>query len=139
MHAVAVTDAEGTVELLRSRHPGGATVSADDRPPDFTGALVVPAVSLDGFVAQSGVRSPDLVKIDVEGAESLVLAGMERLLRDARPVVLCEVDDRDAAAAAEKLHRVRARLEAAGYSVRTLAPSYAGSPSTVLHVVATPD
>ena len=95
VHAVAVTDTNGTVELLRSRHPGGATVSADDRPPDFTGALVVPAVSLDGFVAQADVRRPDLVKIDVEGAEMLVLSGMEGLLREARPVVLCEVDDRE--------------------------------------------
>ena len=35
---------------------------------------------------------PDLVKIDVEGAESLVLAGAERLLAQVRPRILCEVN-----------------------------------------------
>jgi FkbM family methyltransferase len=34
---------------------------------------------------------PTLVKIDVEGAELEVLAGMSRLLRDARPLVVCEM------------------------------------------------
>ncbi|MEO8660329.1 MAG: FkbM family methyltransferase [Bryobacteraceae bacterium] len=35
---------------------------------------------------------PNLVKIDVEGAESLVLAGAERLLSQIRPRILCEVN-----------------------------------------------
>jgi len=35
---------------------------------------------------------PDVLKIDVEGAESGVLRGGERLLATARPVVLCEAN-----------------------------------------------
>jgi len=38
-----------------------------------------------------GRPPPSLVKIDVEGAELEVLAGMTRLLREARPVVVCEM------------------------------------------------
>jgi FkbM family methyltransferase len=34
---------------------------------------------------------PTLVKIDVEGAELDVIAGMPRLLREARPLVVCEM------------------------------------------------
>jgi FkbM family methyltransferase len=138
VHALAVADVDGTIELLRSRHPGGATVSQVDRPRDFTEALTVPATTLDRFVARGGVRPPNVVKIDVEGAERSVLTGMAGLLRDARPVVVCEVDDRDPARAAAKLDEVSGILTAKGYSVRTLAPSYEGSPSTVLHLVATP-
>ena len=48
-------------------------------------------ITLDELVASGQARPPDVVKIDVEGAELEVLAGMERLLRDVRPVVICEM------------------------------------------------
>ena len=51
----------------------------------------VPAISLDDYFP-SGSRL-NLVKIDVEGAEAQVLAGMRRLLREARPVALIEFHD----------------------------------------------
>lgn len=52
----------------------------------------VRVVSIDGWRAgDTGVRSPSLVMIDVEGAELEVLAGMRDTLREHRPVVLCEV------------------------------------------------
>ena len=40
---------------------------------------------------------PTLVKIDVEGAELDVVAGMSRLLREARPIVVCEMHGLNAA------------------------------------------
>lgn len=45
--------------------------------------LAVPAVTLD----RSGLEPPDLIKMDVEGAESLVLKGARDTLCNARPVV----------------------------------------------------
>jgi FkbM family methyltransferase len=53
--------------------------------------LEVPAVSLDRWYAP-GARL-DFVKIDVEGAEGLVLAGMRRVLREARPLLALEFHD----------------------------------------------
>jgi hypothetical protein len=53
--------------------------------------LEVRAVSLDDYLPSG--EPVQLVKIDVEGAEALVLAGMRRLLRESRPVVLVEFHD----------------------------------------------
>ena len=55
---------------------------------------------------------PTLVKIDVEGAELEVLAGMSRLLREARPLVICEMHGLNAAFCAA--------MRAAGYAVSNL-------------------
>jgi FkbM family methyltransferase len=52
---------------------------------------LVPGYALDDLVAPP----PTLVKIDVEGAELDVLSGMRRLLADVRPIVICEMHDRN--------------------------------------------
>lgn len=53
--------------------------------------LEVRAVSLDNWFATG--QALNFVKIDVEGAESLVLAGLRRVLREQRPVVAIEFHD----------------------------------------------
>jgi FkbM family methyltransferase len=50
--------------------------------------LEVAATSLDSYFAAE--TELDLVKIDVEGAEAQVIAGMDRLLREARPALAIE-------------------------------------------------
>lgn len=57
-----------------------------------SGALVVPVMTLDALVAQ-GMRPPDLVKIDVEGAELAVLHGARDLLARRRTIWLVALDD----------------------------------------------
>lgn len=51
--------------------------------------LSVPTVRLDSFVQH--YPAPDFVKIDVEGAENLVIEGMTEILKKKKPTVLCEV------------------------------------------------
>lgn len=53
-------------------------------------SVSVMTVSLDWLLDR--FAPPAFVKIDVEGAEAAVLRGAQRLLREARPVVLCETD-----------------------------------------------
>ena len=55
---------------------------------------LVPTVSLDWLAAH--FPQPDVIKIDVEGAEAQVLAGGPAVLR-ARPRIICEVAKRNAA------------------------------------------
>lgn len=52
--------------------------------------ITVQSTAIDAFVS-SGHRPPSFVKIDVEGAEDLVLMGAQDTLRNVRPLVLCEI------------------------------------------------
>ena len=50
---------------------------------------LVPAFNLDWLLSKLPV--PDIVKIDVEGAELEVLSNQVRMLTEVRPVILCEI------------------------------------------------
>jgi FkbM family methyltransferase len=74
---------------------------------------------------------PTIVKIDVEGAELDVLAGMTRLLRDARPLVICEMHGRNA--------EFCATMDAAGYDVGNLdGPEPVHEAGVNVHALCTP-
>jgi len=52
--------------------------------------ITVPTVSMDAFCSAGGLK-PSLIKVDVEGAELLVLRGASRILLEARPNVVLAV------------------------------------------------
>jgi FkbM family methyltransferase len=54
-------------------------------------SVQVPCTTLDDFAREHA--APNLVKIDVEGAESDVLKGSEMVFTESRPHLLCEVHD----------------------------------------------
>jgi FkbM family methyltransferase len=98
--AAAVSDVPGPVEFFIARrgragnHLGsvpGSTQTGGTRE-----VRRVDAVTLDGLLDRS--PAPQVLKIDTEGAELLCLRGAGRLLREVRPVLLCEVGDDNAAA-----------------------------------------
>ena len=51
----------------------------------------VRTISLDEFTSDSNNGTPDIIKLDIEGAESLALAGTVKLLRTRKPVLFIEV------------------------------------------------
>ncbi|MCW2715749.1 MAG: methyltransferase FkbM family [Frankiales bacterium] len=138
VHTVAVSDTDGTAELMLAGHPGGATLSTADTPADLTERVTVRVVTLDGLVASGAVPPPDVVKIDVEGAEMQVLDGMTRLLTTQRPALVCELDAADPATLAVKVAGWKERMAALDYDVRDLASSYEGSGWHVYHATACP-
>ena len=82
-------------------------------PAGFTAFVEVETVSLDSWLAERPV-DPALIKIDVEGAEDLVVGGMEQTLR-ARPPrrIVCETVRGGPADAILRAHGYRVRsLEA---------------------------
>src|SRR6185503_8090070 len=53
----------------------------------------IEVVAIDDLVASGRIRPPNLVKIDVEGAEIDVLEGMRRTIEEHRPAIVCELHD----------------------------------------------
>jgi len=101
----AVSDAPGVVQLSVSNRGRSSNFMAGTPGSSTSGgvrALVdVAAVTLDGLMETTG--APDVVKIDVETAEMLVLSGGTRLLAEARPIILVEVEHANSEAAATLL------------------------------------
>jgi hypothetical protein len=77
-------------------------------------AIEVGAETLDHLVESGMVPEPDLIKIDVEGAEAMLLAGGERVLRKRRPQLFIEVHSPELARECDEM------LSAYGYRVRVL-------------------
>jgi FkbM family methyltransferase len=78
--------------------------------------ISVPAVRLDELVFGEGRRAPDLIKMDVEGAEWDALHGAQRLLSEVHPKLLCEVHD------PAQMGQIRAYLEQCGYAAEEWKP-----------------
>jgi hypothetical protein len=49
--------------------------------------------SLDDYVRQKALARVDLLKMDVEGAEMLLVRGAGQVLKEHRPVPMCEFSD----------------------------------------------
>lgn len=79
-------------------------------------AVEVEGDTLDHLCEKNNLQ-PTLVKIDVEGAEGLVLSGAQKVFENYRPVLVSELDDRLLAQLGWKAQRVLALLEGFGYRV----------------------
>jgi hypothetical protein len=123
---------------MLARHIGGATIASVGPPPDLRGTIEVELVTIDALIAQRGLRPPNLVKVDVEGAELDALKGMAETLRTHRPTVLYEVDDASPAGLHRKAADLAAFWDAAGYAVTTLPSAYEEIDWQVAHMVARP-
>jgi FkbM family methyltransferase len=92
VHRVALSDQAGerTLHLpLQGGRPDTGRASFLD-PGGTRERTVVPVRSLDSY----GFRDVGLIKIDVEGHESAVLAGAAETIRACRPVLIVEIEQR---------------------------------------------
>jgi|ERR1700722_1947287 len=86
---IALSDRDGTSNLQIGSTSGAHTLS-----PEFNGlrTIAVPTRTLDGIVAEQGLRAVDMLKIDVQGLELAVLRGAAETLRaNPRIVVLLDL------------------------------------------------
>lgn len=93
VHEIAVCD---TVGKLTFNIGVGSTTGILDkvskpRHRENRNALEVEATTLDEFVNREDVRPPDVIKVDVEGAEATVMKGATKVLSKVRPKILVEV------------------------------------------------
>jgi FkbM family methyltransferase len=116
----------GSVGFERNElHPGDHRIRLD------AGGMMVPAVTIDDLVTEAGTPPVSLVKIDVQGAELLVLEGAKRTLDKMRPVLFVEVDDRALGSFGSSAQALVAHVEGAGYEMYELA--YEGAPRKLSH------
>ena len=94
----ALSASTGTAEMFVSPWSAFHSLNVDgaskreNHGPDG-GQITVETVTLDEFVQRDGVSAPDLIKLDVEGAELLVVEGMRETLHTVQPLLLVEVHD----------------------------------------------
>jgi FkbM family methyltransferase len=103
-------------------HPSvamGRLAAPDAANEPAAGLLEVEVIALDDFAAASGTI-PGLIKMDIEGGEAAALRGARRLMRQAKPVLLLELHEAQAAEA----DTVFDELQQMGYEVRRLARRY---------------
>lgn len=134
--AVGATSRTG--ELLLAHHIGGATIDSVDAPPDLRGRIAIEIVAMDDIMGPRQLRPPQLVKVDVEGAELAVLTGMRNALCGHRPKVVYEVDDATREGMERKAAEVAAFLTGLNYAVADLPAAYPNADWHVSHYLAQP-
>ena len=93
IHSFAIGDVDSEAELRIPRTNAGAAslVPTKDAGVFPTKRVLVPVRSFMGWWRDVGQPNVDVVKIDVEGFEPEVVAGMWPMLQDIRPVLIIEM------------------------------------------------
>ena len=92
LEPLAASEHDGTLRLAVRRgeeltfHASACAYDVGDQ----RKVIDVATCALDGYLARTG-SVPDLLQIDVEGAELAVLKGAQATLREARPKLLIEI------------------------------------------------
>jgi FkbM family methyltransferase len=81
---------------------GDGNVAVANEPTVRPTTYQVKAVSMDQYVAETGAK-PDLIKLDAEGVEEAILAGMKNTIATCRPKITLEVGDYGTAGRSRKL------------------------------------
>jgi FkbM family methyltransferase len=91
-HTVALGDRDGTAGFLVLDESGLGKLSDYGKSHDpVRGNIEVPIRRLDGFRAEAKLPPPNVIKIDVEGAEVEVLRGATATIAEARPLLFIEM------------------------------------------------
>lgn len=122
--SIAVSDTIGRTPLFFGTNDSQPSLLA--RP---GGSLMVETTTLDDFASRH--RRPNLVKVDVEGAEYAVLLGARQLLATDPPITwVVELHTR------EVREPVRRVFDRNGYRVEELTPAVRRPHSSVRHIIA---
>lgn len=138
VHESAVARTTGQAELRLAHYAGGAALADAPSPPDVKGSIRVATLAIDDLIETRGAPPPDVVKIDVEGAELAALEGMACTIARHRPAILYEIDAGDARAWAERAERCARWLRACGYRIEKLPDCYPGGSWVVGNFLALP-
>ena len=116
IHRLALGDRDGETEfVLMAEDTMGKLAASEFKTARASGArFKVRVARLDTLVQRGEVPLPDLIKVDVEGAEKMFLEGAMNSLRAKRPLVLLEYHSGPLARACAEI------LEGLGYQIEWL-------------------
>jgi FkbM family methyltransferase len=91
VHPIVLTDWRGVCRFsVDTVTQSTSHISAEDEP-----GIDLACSDLDSYMSNMNLPLPDLIKMDVEGADEAILRGMQRLLRQRRTYVFLEGGLRD--------------------------------------------
>jgi FkbM family methyltransferase len=114
VHQVAVSDRVAELPFQTTGTNGSV---------DFERAiphLFVPSINLDSFLPEERV---DLIKIDIEAHEPMALRGMQRIIEDNRPIIICEVNPWALSKNGDDALALLRQLAAPGYALSVIPQS----------------
>ena len=137
---VALTQTRGKAWLYHGWDPVGNSLGMD--PLCGNQGEEVQTESLDNLLEENGIDRVDVIKVDVEGAEELVLRGATRTITNNRPVVIFEYNPGCSARLSLSPYGARDFLESLGYEFVVLGDCAASNTSesgpTYFNIVAIP-
>lgn len=120
VYQVAVADESDRAEFVISPNSTDSSLAVSETCNEET-RIEVDTAALDSFREQNELRVPDVLKIDVEGAERLALRGMSSLLEGSTPrLIYCEVHTDATEGPNDKADSVESTLRANGFEITTL-------------------
>ncbi len=129
----AVSDKQGIAEFLVADRGRSSNALAETGARGQAGGVryrqYVPTLTLDSML--DSFPAPDILKIDVEGAEIMVLKGGRRLLEEVRPKLYIEVGEDEA-------DEVTATLRSYGYDLFAMSDLESPLDSCVFNTLAVP-
>lgn len=114
---VALSDSDGEAELELK---GGVGDGKHTLNTSNTGQkITIQTCRLDTLIAQDDIPQPNVMKIDVEGAEAKVLDGAEDTLSDVRSII-CEVHTQDLQKFESSSEEIETKLNDSGFSTERI-------------------
>jgi FkbM family methyltransferase len=100
LEPIAVSDTNGEVEFIQYTNPkyphlkynlgGTGHIGTENSNLNIT-KKKVQSTTLDDYVKSSGNKKIDLIKIDTEGNEDLILSRSQDIMRNMKPIIICEI------------------------------------------------